>query len=173
MLGHFLQQGRWDALLLPGLIRAELALDEAASKGHPALVKMLFDLGFSVQESSQMDQLISEAAASKGPRADPAATINLSLQQGATLGGTDHQGRGALQYVDLFHFTVVRLLFDHGASPLIRDSLGNSPLALAAYHRYRDGVALLMQAIDAQDEQFEVVAPYVVEAKRESTGGKK
>lgn len=45
---------------------------------------------------------------------------------------------------------------------------GYSPLALAAYHRYRDGVALLMQAIDAQDGQFEVVAPYVVEAKREA-----
>lgn len=44
MLRHLLQQRKWNAQLLPGSIRAELAVHEAASKGHPALVQTLFDL---------------------------------------------------------------------------------------------------------------------------------
>lgn len=115
-----------------------------------------------------MDQLIAKAAASKRPHADPAATTELLSQHDTSMGWRGFQGRGALQFADLWDIAVVRLLLDHGAGPLVRDSSGNSPLALAAHHKYQDVIALMLQAIDAQDEPFEVVATYIVEAKREA-----
>lgn len=170
-----LQHGGYGTHLSPQQPNLKLvAFREAVSRGCVEMVQILHDRGiFPVQIPDSRDDYLACAAAAgsglmeKSPYANPAAMVDFLLRHGADLNKQTFLGCTSLHWVtNRAQTAAARLLLDRGANPLLMDSNStSSPLSAAAWYGHEEVFSLLLRVIDARDEPFKVVGPYIRQAE--------